>query len=319
MVRYRPFRNTDPPHLVEIWNESLQNRGAVRLRNSTPFERYILAKPFFDPAGLIVAEQDGSRLGFVHAGFGGNAEGTGLNREVGVTCLLAVRPNFRCQGIGTELLRRGEGYLRERGAKQLFAGEHFPNNPFYLGLYGGGDTSGFLTSDITAAPFFQKHGYREVQAFCVLQRVLDHTLKIVSPKFANHRHRFEVHACFPKHLQGWLRECQVGFVEPLEIFLEDREQNNVAARALVWEMEGYSSRWGRPAVGLMGFWVRPDLRRQGIGKFLLSHTLRQVQDQYFELAEVHIASDNLPALQFLQSLAFQQVDTSQVFLLPQSA
>jgi ribosomal protein S18 acetylase RimI-like enzyme len=144
--------------------------------------------------------------------------------------------------------------------------------------------------------------------------VLDHTLKIVSPRFANHRQRYEVHACFPKGLQSWWRECLVGFVEPLEISLEDREQNNVAARALVWEMEGFSARWGRPAVGLMGFWVRPDLRRQGIGKFLLSHLLRQVQDQYFELAEVHIASDNLPALQFLQSLAFQQVDTGQVFL-----
>ena len=41
--------------------------------------------------------------------------------------------------------------------------------------------------------FFQQRGYREHRAFCVLQRVLDHTLKIVSPRFANHRQRFQVH------------------------------------------------------------------------------------------------------------------------------
>lgn len=285
----------------------------MRLRTSTPLERYVFAKPLFDPRGLIVAEKDGARLGFVHAGFGGRLENGALNPEIGVLCMLGVRPGFRGQGIGGELLRQGEAYVRERGAKQIFAGAHYPHNPFYLGLYGGADASGFLASDLLAVPFLTKRGYREVRAFCVLQRVLDHTLKIVSPRFANHRQRFEVHACFPKHLSSWWRECLLGSVEPLEISLEDREQDNVAARALVWEMEGFSSRWGRPSVGLMGFEVRPDLRRQGIGKFLLSHLLRQVQDQYFELAEVHIASDNLPALQFLQGLAFQQVDTGQVF------
>ena len=284
------------------------------MSTNTPLERYVLAKPYFDPQGLIVAEEDGSCLGFAHAGFGGEASANCLQREIGVICLVGVRPNARRRGIGTELLRRAEYYLRQRGAKTIFAGSHFPNNPFYLGLYGGADSSGILASDALAAPFLERHGFRKVKTHVVLQRLLDHTLKIVSPKFAYHRQRFLVQACFPKDLRGWWRECLVGFVEPLEIYLEDKEHPEVAARALVWEMDGFSARWGRASVGLMGFEVRPDLRRQGIGKFLLSHLLRQVQDQYFELCEVHIASDNVPALQFLHSLAFEQVDAGEVFL-----
>jgi len=70
VVRYRTFRNTDPPRLVEVWNETFTGRGAVRLASSTPLERFVFSKPLFDPAGLFIAEEDERCLGFAHAGFG---------------------------------------------------------------------------------------------------------------------------------------------------------------------------------------------------------------------------------------------------------
>src|SRR5438270_13867147 len=71
---FRSFRNTDPPGLVEVWNDALTGRGTVRLRNSSPLERCTLSKLYFDPEGLIVAIEEGVNrcVGFVHAGFGGN-------------------------------------------------------------------------------------------------------------------------------------------------------------------------------------------------------------------------------------------------------
>src|SRR3954470_2822196 len=83
-MRYRPFRNADPPALVVLWNESLSHRGAVELRSHTPLESAVFNKPSFDPQGFIVAEDESGRIaGFAHAGFGPNDDETALNPAVG--------------------------------------------------------------------------------------------------------------------------------------------------------------------------------------------------------------------------------------------
>ncbi len=309
MVEYRTFRNTDPPHLVDIWTAAFTGRGAVTLRNSSPLERFVFAKPIFDPAGLIFAEEDQRCLGFVHA-----AIVPGHEPGAGVTCMLGVRPDCARRGIGSELLRRSESYLRERGAKTFYAGPHWPFNPFYLGLYGGADSPGFLTSDAAAEPFFLHHHYEIQHKTLIMQRHLEQPVRIIDPRFAPHRQRFQVRAASPRSLHSYWKECILGFLDPLEIQLEDKQNNAIAAASLVWEMDLFGQRWGKPAIGILGFEVDPKLRRLGIGKFLLSQLLRQVQEQYFEIAEAQLRENNQPAIQFLKSLAFEHVDTGQVYV-----
>src|SRR5262249_50735819 len=84
VVQYRCFRNTDPPHLVEIWNESFTGRGAARLRHSSALERHVFCKPYFDPRALHIAEDGGRPVGFAHAAFGPNQRETALSRGAGV-------------------------------------------------------------------------------------------------------------------------------------------------------------------------------------------------------------------------------------------
>jgi ribosomal protein S18 acetylase RimI-like enzyme len=308
VVLYRKFRNTDPPALAEVWNEALAGRGSVRLRTSSPLERHTFAKPYFDPAGLIVAEDDGICVGFSHAGFGPNAEETALAFADGVTCLVAVRPSHRRRGLGSELLRQSEAYLRERGAQNLFAGPMSPLNPFYLGLYGGSDLPGFLASDPDAEPFLTRHGYQRVRTALVLQRQLNPPPKVLDPRFAAHRTRFEVRVGPRLAKMPWWQECVFGLVEPLEFLLEEKPGGKPAGRAWVWEMEGFRWRWNQAVVGVLGLRVREDLRRQGLGKFLLAHVLRYVHEQYFELVEMQVPESNEAALSLCRSFGFERVD-----------
>ena len=122
MLRYRTFRNDDPPFLATIWNESAMGRGAYPLPNVGLLEHTLFCKPYFDPQGLILAEFDGTPIGFVHAAFGANDDETAIDRSRGVICVVMVRPAFRRQGIGSELLRRAESYLVERGTRSVQAG-----------------------------------------------------------------------------------------------------------------------------------------------------------------------------------------------------
>src|SRR5262245_45144033 len=147
----------------------LAPRAALEFPNDA-LDMLVLAEPYFDRAGLIVACDGPEVVGFIHAGFGANAAGTGLATDVGVICAVLVRLDYRRRGIGRELAARAENYLRERGATAIEAGEAGRRNPFYLGLYGGAESAGMLESDPAAAPFFTALGFQPADRYLLLRR-----------------------------------------------------------------------------------------------------------------------------------------------------
>ena len=223
------FRNTDPPHLVTVWNEALPNRGAFTLRSAAPLDRWVFSKPYFDPAGLIVACEDGIPVGFGHAGFGPNNDQTALDYSTGVVAMIAVRLAQRRQHIGSELLRRAEDYLIQHGAKELYAGGMKPVNPFYFGLYGGSNSPGFLESDPAMRAFFEARGYQQRQRCLVIHRKLDQPLNVVDTRFSSLRRRFDVQVLPRSRIGTWWQECMLGQLEQFEYRL-DEKSNGQAGR-----------------------------------------------------------------------------------------
>jgi ribosomal protein S18 acetylase RimI-like enzyme len=313
VVVFRTFRNDDPPRLAALWNEAFTGRGAVRLRTSSPLERFVLAKPYFDRAGLILALEDGVPVGFAHAGFGANVDETALSYERGVVCAIGVRPTHRRRGIGRELIHRCESYLTQKGARAIYAGPLRPFNPFYLGLYGGSELPGFLASEPTAEPFFSRLGYEREDTCLVLQRVLHEPINIADARFPDIRRRCEV--CIEPWTEAatWWQECVRGPVENVGFHLEEKDTGQVVARAAVWEMDGFTWRWNQPAVAIVDVEVPEDRRRQGFAKFTLCQMLRHLQDQYFGVAEVQTMRDNQAALSLYRGLGFTQVDEGHIY------
>jgi ribosomal protein S18 acetylase RimI-like enzyme len=310
VVEYRTFRNTDTPRLVAVWNETFTQRGAPRLANNTLFERYVLSKPIFDPKGLMLAESNGAIVGWAHAALSQNPFNT---NKVGVTMLFGVRPAHRRHGIGAELLKRCEQYLRGKGAETLHVGGHWPNNPFYMGLYGGCDSPGILQSDPLAEPFLVKHGYRVDQRIYVLQKKLDQPLRMFDPRFVSMRGRYELQFGSPRRLLSSWHELVHGWVDPLQFVMNDKQSGGWVARTLVWEMDAFSLSWQRPTVGIFDFEVNAPYRRTGVGRYFLSLIMKYIQEQFFTLVELQLEETNEYGLNFLRSLDFEHVDTGQVF------
>ncbi len=132
-------------------------------------EQLVFSRPYFDPAGLIVALHDGIPVGFAHAGFGANDEQNGLATDTGTTYQLMVRAEHRDSSLAAELLAHSEAYLRERGAKVIYAGGIRPINAFYLGLYGGSELPGVLVGDTSFHAACSQSGYREIDRVHILQ------------------------------------------------------------------------------------------------------------------------------------------------------
>jgi ribosomal protein S18 acetylase RimI-like enzyme len=276
-------------------------------------ENYVFAKPYFDPAGLIMALDENGPVGFAHAGFGSNGPASGLDQHLGLVCLIGVRPSHRRQGIGSELLRRSEEYLQSRGAQSLRAGPMAPCCPFYFGLYGGSDLPGFLGSDTAAEPFLARHGYHVEHNCLVLQRALSQPITIADGRFPALRKRYDVRIVPRAGPGSWWEECTLGPVELVEFHLQDKTTNEVVAQTSVWEMDLFSWRWSQPAVGIREIKVAPELQRQGLAKFLLSQMLRYLQEQYFGLTEVQVPDQNPAALQLFHGLGFEQVDWGRIY------
>lgn len=315
MIQYRPFRNPDPPALVQLWNTGLAGRRTIPVRTATLLEYFTFAKPYFDPAGLILALDDGKPVGFVHAAFAPNADLTALWPSAGVISALAVLPSYRRRGIGTQLLAQAEAYLRARDAQQVVAGPQAPDSPFTFGLYGGCNSPGFLASDELAQPFFEKHGYALQRRCGVFQRSLTRLTVPPDPRFVVLRQHFDIIAG-PFKRAGWWRECVLGPVEAVEYRLQHKSTGYCPARVVLWDMDTFCLHWGESCVGLVEMEVAPPSRRQGMAKYLLVSILRHLRERSFHLFEAQADLDNEAGLGLLQLLEFQQVDVGHSLVKP---
>ncbi len=172
MIDFRPFRNDDPPAICKIWRSHPPTRGIYGEITPTLLESVVLSRPFFDRDGLIIATENDRPLGFAHAGFAVNTDGSGLDLHRGTTCMLMVEGLSQRMDVAGQLVQQCEGYLRRRGAQQLYAGATPLLAPFYVGLYGGAVAPGLLASDATVLDVFQRAGYVPSAQRRILQRSL---------------------------------------------------------------------------------------------------------------------------------------------------
>ena len=312
MIHYRTFNNFDPPIVADLWNACFSEPGAAVLRSPTLLEYFTFAKPYFDSQGLLLALADDRPVGFAHAGFGPNANSRGIDPSIGVLCTIGVLPAFRRQGIGSGLLARSEEYLRQRGAKSLFAGPLAPANPFSFALYGGSQSSGFLDSSPTARPFLVSRGYRSAETSLVLRCPLDRVPNVADGRFAALRQRYEV-LLSPRKGQSWYQEGVLGPIEIHDFQLRDKLTGKQVTRVCLWEMETFATRWNQHAVGILEIESVPEMRRQGLAKLLLAMLLRHLHEQFFTLAEAHVMEGSEPAMKLLKALGFVQSDTGRRF------
>lgn len=313
MIEYRHFVNSDPPHILRLWHESQLGRGAAIGLRCDEFDELVFAQTYFDPAGLIVAISDSKIVGFVHAGFGANEDRSWISCEQGVICVVMVHPTMRNQGIGRELMRRGEAYLRERGSKQIFAGPAEPHDPFYCGIYGGSQSAGFLHSDPGAEPFLLKMGYEPAEEHIVFQRVLGvGSADPVGVRLVNVRRttRLTVLNQEPKSL-WW--QTRYGRLDAMHLALIPRAGGSPLARVSVVGLDRYVDAWHTRGIGLMGLYVTEANRKKGYGQALLVEVCRRVRDDMVQLAEAHAPKSDVAAIAVLESAGFRAIDSGRVY------
>lgn len=313
MLRYRGFRNTDPPIVAEIWRSRADELALVQPVSADLFEQFVFGRLHFDYAGLILALDDDRPVGFAHASFGPDAAERRPSTETGVTCLILVRPDCDQAAVAAGLLDQCEAYLCDRGARCLYGGGVWPVSPFYSGMYGGCETPGVLESDRVCCQLYSSRGYQAVDRTLLFRQDLAHFRPPINRAIIQCRRRLLVQVMVDVPPRTRWEALTVGEFETTRFALVPRGGVGEAGYALVRTMEwGRAGRPGRGA-GLVELFVDPACRRQGIATYLIGELSRSLTNQGVTFLEAQARLSHEPVIQLYRKLGFQQVASGIVY------
>lgn len=308
MIDFRAFRNTDPPALCEIWRQHPPLRGLCQPMTLSLLENIVLASPFFDREGLIVATDDQRPVGFVHAGFGPDATGTALDHQVGATCMLMVSHHEQRDWIARELLARSESFLRQRGATVLCGGGTSDLAPFYRGLYGGAAVPGVLESDQAMLRLLRDAGYVETARRRILQRSLIGFRQPVDRQQVQIRRSFYTELLLDWPATTWWEACSEGHSERFAYVMRPRAGGEPCGTAVCWDLEPLASSWGVHAQGVAHLDLPAAPDREPFARFLLGEAFRLALLDGVTLVEVQLPASDQSLLHVLEAMGFETVE-----------
>lgn len=106
-VTLRTFEPDDVDAIVEVNGRAFARHPEQGAMDRADFERRA-SEPWFDPAGLFVAERDGEVVGF---------HWTKVEGDTGEVYVVGVDPSAHGGGLGTALTARGLRHLHEQGLR----------------------------------------------------------------------------------------------------------------------------------------------------------------------------------------------------------
>ncbi len=312
---YRPFHNSDPPKLHQLWHVSALGPNAAEGFSCDVFELLACSQPYWDPNGLIIAhDAETNRIaGFVHAGFAPNADQSGLDQTKGTICGLVVHPEFRRRKVGTELLKKAEDYLRTKGAKTVVAGAGLEQNPFYTGIYGGLDPSGFCASAANWTEFFAACGYLPAGEVLIFRRDLIRSKDPVNAKLLRHRRHLNLAITDRPTNESWWWFARFGHLDSLRFELHEKGTENVVASGQIIGMDLFIPKWGVRSVGIREIFVPASQRRHGYAQALLLEICRRLKGESVELVEAHVLPTDKAVLDLFSLAKFEQSGQLQTF------
>jgi ribosomal protein S18 acetylase RimI-like enzyme len=318
VTRFRPFRNTDPPALVDIWNRSMPGRHVVCPLVVHDWDAMVAGKPHFDPAGLVVAERDGRVVGFAHAGFGPlepDGPSHRLDTSLGTIAMFGVEPGIDDEVIDRGLVLEAERYLRRRGASVIYAGGRHPLDPFYWGLYGGSEFAGVLGEHTAFHRAVRRAGYQAASQAVLLEFVLGQG-EPRDPRIALARRQTRLEVDEDHPAMGWWAATAIGPFRPTLFQVLSRSGSEVIASALTWEVGSELSLGGLNRTALIDVQVVPEYRRQGFGRLLVAEVLRHARKMMAERVDVQTLETNQAGLALYEGLGFRRVETATLYRLP---
>jgi len=276
-------------------------------------EHSVFSKMHFDRQGLIVATRDGVPIGFVHAGFGPNDDGSNIDTNMGTTLMLLVRSDANDPDLADQLLAASEEYLRSHGTTVFYAGGLKPLNSFYLGLYGGSEIPGVLHANHLLREACLRNGYVESAKVLIQHCDLVRYRPLVTRKVRQLKFSTRLEESCDPTTSNWWEACVWGSHQRDRFELIDKQENRSIASASFWDVQPLSMCWGICTAGMFDLVVEPDHRRMGCASFLMNEAFRILRRRGVATIEAQTMATNEAANAFYTQLGFSEVDHGLIY------
>lgn len=229
--------------------------------------------------------------------------------------MLAVDPAVDPLAVGSTLLRAAERYLRDRGARVIYAGGRAPLDPFYRSIYGASEWAGILDRHAGFVRVVEAEGYEVVARSTTLEANLAEP-DVRDPKAAILRRQTRLEVTNDPTPTGWWDALALGHTTSTGFLLVAKADGTELARATTWDMAAFGRVDGRARVGLRAVEVVPERRRQGFGRYLVGEILRHARGEWAEVVAVATDRENLAAQGLYESAGFRAVGSAALYRKP---
>lgn len=247
-------------------------------------------------------------IGFAQTGFGPNAQYTDLSPEEGVICMIVASPTEFESETRAILLKEAEDHLISRGAKIIHAVGSFPNNPFYIGLYGGSRLPGVLAEDMEMLDLFSANEYLVQQKQLIFQLQLSNFRPKIDRQQISVKRNYEVRSFFDPRPLSWWHACTLGHANQMHFTITCKDDGIPCGEMTFWDMQPLSRSWGVKAFGLYDLKIDEENRRSGLATFLICEALKELDQNGISIAEVQTNEENVAAISLFEKLGFHKID-----------
>ena len=323
MLTIRSLRNEDTPRLLELWKKTQQRwDGYLPLPNLSfnQLQSQVLGLPMLDAKSIILAFEGNVPIGYIHTTFAPSDDGYSFDYTTGQLCFLCVdssRPD--ASSAAAALIRAGENYLTELGARKIFGGSPSPSAPFYTGYYSGGEAIGFLRSDKTVINAFHEANYQVHQKTVWFHRNLRKDSSPIAVEMLNYDAEFDVRIGEISNAKTWWEGCAFSngmWVDAIAHSIRsERPVARLRTRITYPETDNILAMYGGTwLASLMELRVHPDFTDEGIQRHLLGKLIRLlISYNHIVQIESHTAEDS-PLFALLRNLSWTERSHGCVFV-----
>lgn len=281
----QPHQNDDVPVLCELFNQQAHDIDHIARLDTPRFNALVVAKPYFDPQGLLVARDGGETIGWIHACVAAGSEPyhdpANAVARIRMLCFEPGRLD-----VGAALLHAAHAYLRQRGCMKIEAFHARHGYPFYRGLWMGGEPMAPVTLPHVLIALTTA-GYRLTQQSVFM------TCRMTDPPTRQRRvPELQIDDQPTTMAHEPMRASWIGF-EPhsAAAAIEGRHVG-----AIHWVLVPHlADKLGAPCVNIWGLGVESAYRGRGFANELIHHVLRQGYDRGARHASVGTQVWNHPA------------------------
>ena len=300
----RGFGEEALDEIAGLWNRNAGSRHAFFPSTGALLRREWLAGGMVSTSRLLEARLDGRLVGFAHFSW---------MREhgyphAGVVEAILVDAEFRGKGVGTTLLARGIEALRgiEPGLAFVDALGAWPCGFLYTCLADGSERSGVFSGEPALASLFFRAGFREARRSLVMRAPAVASGRVPPPGIGVRVSRRGSDTWLDRVFRA--RECW-------DHDLADR-RGDVLSRAIYGHMPGESLAEGRTLFSLFGVNTPTHCRRRGWAEHNIGLLLGHVAGLGCDCVELHVYTDNVPALALYRRTGFTEIADTAMMHLP---